>query len=1015
MARFRFIPAAGGLLLSILFAFSPLFGQTTPITNQNSTNSGKPEFVEDVNIEGANVNENIIFDNFDEVFIQNYESEDLREIHFIGNVLIRFEGNVLKARKVVITVKGDKVLEISAFGNVEFTLGTDIYLADSLSFDPEQKKGVLKQVRSFMKGSSSGAPISSSTGWYYTAEKATILSQSKVYLENVYFTTSDKKFPHYSFFAQQLWYYRGEIIFATGIMYTVGQADFFYFPFFFRWEQTSDFRTAFGWEKRIGWYLMNTFQINTGFGTFEMYLDIYERLGEYFQVNYRNIKPMGNLKTLSLFLEFADDVRIFKDGDRYTWLTDTDFNNTYEAIRQFSWHYKLNLNYSISDFSLSGYWEALNDPFFTTKYTQRKKVFDIKEILQYDQNTFFTYSDNLQGITALSRGFSISAGKLSLSGNWNFLRIENQSITNKYLNERYSYVLDSTTFPTLGYTMPSITLISNLSFDTPMSKTIKLSNTNLTVPINTDVPEYLAKYLQIMKNKAALTGVSASNSQTNAAISLTNLLITPLKPTNNLTTLKATNSMLKITNTPGITNKPGLTNKTGLTNTGTNTAPAKPAPLYTITTNQLSWYKFASSLNASFGYTTSEKVDTNGDPVSDSYSHTENGGIVFNGGFFNNLITMNNTLSFMNRKRWSSFEINQNNDQKYSGSELSYRGGLGFNQTGTVFKASMFEINFPLNLSHSIAYQLLRTTFGEKPLEINHATSLGTGFNLAKNEIVFTVGASHSITYRQTNGMNDIYLDNIILRSASASSSLKIFWFSASTGLSLDLLETKSNMLELDYADFTNRLRSGFPKLTLSFTPPQPLPTISYVYDFIKQTNVSFDISSSYSLKDIKIPLLYNLESMNFSAQFHYDFLSPRQTYFTLSFSMTLWIDKYWKLTFSTRIKNTKIFRYFEDNQDIFLAGEYYVNFWDNLWDGINIFDYEGLKRSFFKIQGLNFDLVHNLDEWELHAIFNINRKVDTVKLVSYWEPEIRLEFRLVGSSEQFPPYSHKFVPAEYQ
>ncbi len=1003
--RFQFIPLIGGVLFSLLISFSPIFGQTAPMTNKNSANSAKPEFVEDVNIQGANANENIIFDNFDEVFIQNFEEQDLREIHFIGNVLIRFEGNTLKARKVVVTVKGDKVLEISAFGNVEFKYGSDIYLAESMSFDPEAKKGVLKQVRSFLKDSGGGAPISSSTGWYYTAEKATILSQSKIYLENVYFSTSDEKYTHYSFFAQQLWFYRGEIVFATGIMYTVGQADFFYFPFFFRWEQASDFKTAFGWEKRIGWYLMNTFQISTDIGNFEMYLDIYERLGEYFQLNYRNIKPLGNLKTFSLFLELADDIRIFKDGDRYTWLTDTDNNKSYEAIRQFSWHYKLNLNYAISDFSLTGYWESLNDPFFTTKYTQRKRVFDIKEILQYDQNTFFSYSDTQPSVGSISRGFSISAGKLSLSGNWNFVRIENTSITNKFLNERYSYVLDSTTFPTLGYTMPSITLISNLSLETPVTKTIKLSNTNLTVPLNTDVTEYLAKYLQVLKNKSASMAVSGTNTQPKVSISATNLSPAIQKTTNIVTDPKSKESSLKTTNIPGMTNK----------NISTNTAPVKPAPAYTITTNQLIWLKFVSSLNASFSYSTSEKVDTNGKPVSDSYAHSENGGIVFNGGFFNNLITMNNTLSFMNRKRWSSFEINFNNDQKYTGSELSYRGTLGFGQTGTLFKGSVLEMNFPLNISHSIAYQILRTTYVEKPLEINHSTSVGTGFNLAKNQVAYTLSLSHSVTYRQTNGVNDLYLDNAILRSASVSTGLKIFWFSASTGFTLDLLETKSNALELDFTDFTNRLRSGNPMLSISFVPPQPIPTISYVYDIIKQTNVSVDLSSSYSLKDIKIPLFYNLESMNFSAQFHYDFLSPRATSFSLSFSMTLWIDQYWKLTFSTRVKNTKIFRYFEDNQDIFLPGEYYVNFWENLWDGINIFDYEGLKRSFFKIQGLNFDLVHNLDEWELHAIFNVNRKVDTAKQVSYWEPEIRLEFRLVGSSEQFPPYSKKFVPAEYQ
>ncbi|OHD55244.1 MAG: hypothetical protein A2Y33_16285 [Spirochaetes bacterium GWF1_51_8] len=1005
--RFRQFIIPGGVLLLLAFCLTPLTAQDKSIAKPQTTNAALPEFVEEVNIEGANAAENIIFDNFDEVFIQNFDELELREIHFIGNVVIRFQGNTLKARKVVVTVKGDHVLEIAAFGNVEFKYGSDIYLADSMVFDPDKQKGVLKQVRSFLKGSGgSGMPLSSSTGWYYTAEKATILSRTKIFLENVYFTTSDEKYPHYSFFAQQLWFYQSEVVFATGIMYTVGQADFFYFPFFFRWEQTSEFKTAFGWEKRIGWYLMNSFQLSTDFGNFEFYLDIYERLGEYLQVNFRNTKPLGNLKSISLFLEIADDIRIFKINDRYTWLTDVDINGSFEAIRQFSWHYKLNFNYSIPEFSLNGYWEALNDPFFTAKYGQRKKVFDIKEIIQYDQNTFFSQSDSTPYNSSVSRGFSISAGKLSLSGNWSFLRIEDVNITNKYLNERYSYVLDSTTFPTLGYTMPAITLISNLSLETPASMTIRLSNTNLIVPVDADVIETLTKYLETMKMKAAMSASTNKTSLPGTGMSNTNA---PAVLTNQQ--LKPANTV-KLTNTSLMTK---LSNFAGLSNTATNTGPQKPKYQYTLVTNQQVWYKFVSSLNANFGYTTSEKVDTNGKPVSDSYSHTENGGVVFNGGFFNNLITLNNTLSFMNRKRWSSFVVNKNNDEKYTGSELSYSGALAFNQTGILLKGTDFQIDFPLSIGHTLRYQILRTTFAEKPLEFYHTTTFGTGFKLAKGQIDFSLSASHNINYRQTNGVDDIYLDNVILRNATLSASLTLFWFRASTGVTLDLLETKSNALELDFSDFTNRLRSGYPMLSVSFTPPQPIPTITYVYDILRNTNVSVDLSSSYTLKDIKIPLLYNLESMNFAVQFHYDFLSPRSTSFSLSFSMTLWIDKYWKLTFSTRIKNNNIFRYFDDNQKYFLPGEYYVNFWDNLWDGINIFDYEGLKRSFFKIQGLNFDLVHDLDEWELHAIFNINRKVDTTKLVSYWEPEIRMEFRLVGSSEQFPPYSKKFVPAEYQ
>ena len=389
--------------------------------------------------------------------------------------------------------------------------------------------------------------------------------------------------------------------------------------------------------------------------------------------------------------------------------------------------------------------------------------------------------------------------------------------------------------------------------------------------------------------------------------------------------------------------------------------------------------------------------------------------MTFGGSLFNNLFSLNNSLSYFNRERWSTFAAASNNNKQYSGMELSLSSSFSFSQTGVLFAKTPFEMKFPISLGHTLGYQVLRTTFATKPRELSQNSSLSLGFNMLDANLNWTAALSHSILNRQTNGMHDAYIDNVIDRRMGFSTSLKLYWLSASTSFNLDLLELTNKALTWEYSDITNRMRGGFPRLSMSFSPPAPFPSISYVYDIIKNTNISFDINSSYSFKNLQFPLLDNIELISMNASYHHDFLNPRSTAFNMSFSTIINFAQYWRLSFSTQVKNNKIFRYFRENQDIFVSGEYYVDFWKNLWDSVNVFDYEGLKRGLFKIQGLNFELSHDLDEWRMSLIFNIRRIVRSDLMLSYWEPEIRIEFVLVGSGDQFPPYSHKFVPDELQ
>lgn len=992
----------------------------------NGTN-GAPAFVEEIAAGEGEKKDNIIFDSYDEMVMKNYDDQDVLEVHFSGNVAIRFDENSIKARKIIVTIKNGKVIELAAFDNVIFKMNGTIYVCDSVSFDPNSRRGVLLNVRSYMTGDLASV-ASSTTGWYYRAEKAVILSDSKIVLKNVFFTTSDERYPHWGIYASRLWYFKEEVVLAMAITYKVGEADFLWFPFFLQWEKMTGLQTAFGQEKRIGWYVMNTGDFTLNNGSVEVYFDFYERLGEYVMAHYKNKKPIGIIQNFDLTVEAADDVRFVKDDvyDRYSLFIDPYGNGDYQTIRQFSWHYKLNttIAHPSGAYSLSILWEDLNDPYFLSKYNNRQTTFDIQKAIQPDNNYFYTYSgDETQPNKTFNRSFSFSAGALRVGGTWNYIQKVNPAVTNIYENGRYDYVVRSVSFPSISYSPATLTLISNISRSKALTLTVKISNTNYTLPLGSNAMAFVSNYV-----------IAHSPSFTNRAPVLvygTNLTTRVTAVTNRRVVKFTTNS---VTNVSVRTNVP---------------APP-PLPAFKISTNNYTYFTFKSTVDSSINYSSTETLDTNGNATSDQYSHTESIRGAFNMGLLNNLFSFNNSLNLNNNKQWSTFSANSNNNVQLSGAKMTLASGLGFNQTGKLWQNTKLETKFPLSLSHSINYELYNTTYSSKPRESTHNTSLSTGFNLLSQQIAFTLSGGHSIKYRMTNdgAIQDQYLDNILSRSLRSSATFKLFWLSLSSSASMNILDyrtitaytningtneiysAKTNTMDWSVGGITNRMISAgsYPKLALSLGTKWvdifpdagkyiPNLNFAYNYDILKKTNDNYSLSTSYSLTHVKLPVFYELESLNATASFNFDYLTPRSSKFSLAYSFTVDLTKTWTLTFSTSVQNTKIYLYFQKYQDIYAEGETYTPFWSNLVDSINIFDYDALKRGLFKIQALHFDLTHDLDEWQMHITFDITRKVDNAKQIAYWDPSINITFQMTGLGEnaQFPPYKHDFGPEEYQ
>lgn len=1023
------------------------------LSNSNNINISN-QFVSEINISNANPNNNIIFDNYDEVVIQNFEKDNVTHIKFLGNVKIRFEGNILKARTVIITSSGNKILEIAAYEKVEFHYGDSIYLADYMNFNPETKKGTLKNVRSYIKqsGGSIGL-LSASNGWYYHAKKVTILSDDRVVLEDVNLTFTPAELPQYQFFAQKLWYFKGDIIFALHDTYTVGQGDFFYMPFYFRWEKFTGIKTSFGQEIRIGWYLMNTAYFDFGNFNSSVGLDVYERLGQYSQLKLNSNNKIGLFKSISFFGEAANDVRVMYDSvnDRYSQqvLVNDTINgqptNYYTNIQQLAWHYKVQTVIETNDINLAISWEDLNDPFFSRKYNTRRESFDpVKEAILNSDNNFYGAGRDDSGIsfTTYSRSFLLQYKNFQLSGNWQYNYWVDPSVSNVYLNDRYKFYLYNVNFPNMSYTLGNIDIFKDVNYTFPVSKTLKASNTNISLRLNEDANAYLEKNHTIESNK--LTNESDGTNQiftnegkspqddfksnkieSNLNTSGNDISSQYINQTGGFNTSIQTGTSKLSSGSQDTNNQSVQQDKTNqpqqnIDQKDTNQKPAPSAAVYQITTNNFELYSFSSSLNANVNYTPSETLDTNlqSTPVSDLYHHVETGTYAINGRLFNSFINWNNTFTFNNNKYWSTFTNEDYNNLNQSGYELDFTSDASINKTYIINSNSIWQVDFPYTIDHTFNYQIFRTTYAATPLEYTHNTSLRTGFNMFKDNLDYSISGSHFIKYRITNDVDDIILNNITQRQLTANTALKITWLSASTGFTLDIMETKTNYFALTMDNFTNRLTPiGTIPLTLAFSPPNqfnPLPVITYNYDLIKQTNLTLDVNSQYSIVKTYGLVVYEISNLTFASSFHWDFLNPINSIFNLNVNLSMLFNPYWSLSFQTVVQNTRLYQYFKDN--VARYQQPYIEFWGNLLDSVNILDYDALKRGNFKIQKYQFELDHYLNEWVMSLSFSLTRQEDPTAQILFWEPQITITFKTSElNGIGFPDYNKKFVPARYQ
>ena len=991
----------------------------------------------------------IILDNADDIRVQEFEDTDTSEAVMLGNVRVRFDSSFLKAEKFIVTIKDSIVVNVGAYGNVELTMSGTKYLTDSLNYQPDMERGIMYNVRSVMD-EGSGINLEDKP-FFYRAEKVTIQTPTRFVMENVSLSTSDVRFDHYSIKVKKLWYIQGKVALVFGLEYVTGQASFFWLPVFLQVEGSDGLRTSFGNEKRIGYYFINNYGLSSKWGNFDFGFDFYERQGQYFQMEYE-APELEILQNLDFKTSLANDIRSVKNGNLFSQWVDPLLNSgldgpkDYQRISQFSWYYKLDMTLATSGVSLNIKTEDLNDPYFLSKYSYRNQFDDADSInfvnlLNAGTHSWFGYQGDIQpSLNTIARGFNLSAGNLALSASWELIRVTRPNDENKgnqFLNSYFDYEVRSYTLPSLTYNFGSLDLLK-YNYSTK-SKITVLRSDGKSNTMNIDkLPEY-EEGLTKSSNRSIKREILAQENNKIKTNFITNF--TPITVTNVITneynwfdiSLNASASVSY------------SSQKTRGTNDSTMTS--DPEML----------------------------SNTNWTIISDINKHEEQGSLNMNMDLFNNVWSIDNGLSFNYREQWSSFGANYTNSQRDSGLKIDYKVGTSVSPNKIWNDDEWYRTSLNFNTSANYSYPLyyllrLQTDFvRESQFSWNNTLAwewlqwqrnpifgLNLTFNWNLRDRVPTADQDRVIAGDSQN----IYIGNRIFDRLTVGAKTRLFWFYIGTEATVDILNTTTNDLANNFrpiagSSFTNRFVGGYPKLLVEFTPDSKyhyIPKLSYRYNLFEQsrngvyTNTSTEpgvpdeivptvlrADRSFSLEmlwDVRLknyqipalyPFIYELSEFGFVLQYYQDFVNVRNSFLRLDFSVGVKFTKYLTFRFSSQMLNNKIHLYYAggvfNGQPVLAPGETSKEFWGDLGDGLKIWDQDALKRSSFKLQSLSFELIHDLDTWDMRLIFNLGRRVDDVKQIAFWEPYIGVAFTMKGSSaaDIFPEFQKRFVPAEYQ
>ncbi len=173
-------------------------------------------------------------------------------------------------------------IEIMAGGNITFNWGNFNFYADKAFFYPAIMRGLFYNIKVY-------AP--DIYGILVEASEAKIISADEIILIDVILSGDDNlSNPHYKLHLEKVWLYPDmdtqtlKNLFASHLIFQVGQTPLFYFPLWFQTGFSSGIRVSMKYEQSIGFYIQTTTGFSIGDFSNTLIADYYQKMGLYFSL-----------------------------------------------------------------------------------------------------------------------------------------------------------------------------------------------------------------------------------------------------------------------------------------------------------------------------------------------------------------------------------------------------------------------------------------------------------------------------------------------------------------------------------------------------------------------------------------------------------------------------------------------------------------------------------------------------------------------------------------------------------
>ncbi len=166
-----------------------------------------------------------------------------------------------------------------------------------------------------------------------------------------------------------------------------------------------------------------------------------------------------------------------------------------------------------------------------------------------------------------------------------------------------------------------------------------------------------------------------------------------------------------------------------------------------------------------------------------------------------------------------------------------------------------------------------------------------------------------------------------------------------------------------------------------------------YTYSIRNSQSVVNNLSASYSAGNLYVPFGVIIKSLSLSSSWRHYFPNPISSKLNIDFNMSIDISKYWSLSVSTHSENNKLYLYSKSLSEKYGVGQYEQrNFYEDLLNSVNVFNFDKMKDSYFKLKRASISVNHDLHCWQMSLGYSLNQR-----------------YFYYGTESQYPYFEHSF------